>query len=92
MTTATQYKRESKQEATGNQICWESITQPGCYLSNQTGHLIRIPEDAVKIGNSPVLEIIGKEPMMVTHLSDDPFLAVSKARMMAADLDLFVNF
>ena len=30
--------------------------------------------------------------MIVSKLSDDPFVPVTKARMIAADLDLFVNF
>jgi hypothetical protein len=30
--------------------------------------------------------------MFVTKLSDNPYIAVSKARMLAADLDLPVNF
>lgn len=68
------------------------IDTPGAYLTNWSGHLIRIPEDGVKQGRSPVIEICGKEPMLLTRLSDDPFIGMTKARMLAADLDLPVNF
>jgi hypothetical protein len=71
---------------------FDEVNQPGTYLSNWTGHLIRLPEDGVKIGRSPVMEILGQEPMLVTKLSDDPFITKTKARMLAADLDLPVNF
>ena len=74
------------------QIPWERVSEPGAYLSNWTGHLIRVPELGLKAGFSPVIEILGKEPMIVTKLSDDPYLPISKARMIAADLDLSVNF
>ena len=74
------------------QIAFGDVNQPGAYLSNWTGHLVRIPEDAVKQGRSPVLEILGKEPMLLTKLSDDPFCSITKARMIAADYDLPVNF
>ena len=92
MTTATQYKRESQDERVGSQFRWEGLSDPGAYLSNWSGHLIRVPEDALKPGNSPVLEVIGREPMIVTKLSHDPFVTISKARMLAADLDCRVNF
>ena len=65
---------------------------PGTYYSNWSGHLLRIPEDALQPGRSPVIEIRGKEPMIVTRLSEDPFLCLTRARMIAVDLDLAVNF
>ena len=73
-------------------IPFEEISEPGTYLSNWTGHLIRIPEDGVKQGRSPVIEVLGKEPMLLTKLSGDPFIGMTKARMLAADMDLPVNF
>ena len=70
-----------------------SETAPmGTYYSNWSGHLIRVPEDALQPGRSPVVEIRSKEPMIVTRLSEDPFQCISKALMVAADLDLAVNF
>ena len=76
----------------GAQFRFENIEEPGTYVSNWTGHLVRVPEDALKSGRSPLIEIRGKEAMFVTKLSDDPYLTLSKARMLAADLDLDVNF
>lgn len=74
------------------QCAWDKIDLPGTYYSNWSGHLIRIPEEALKRGFSPLIQILGKEPMIVTKLSEDPYLPLSKARMIAADLDLGVNF
>lgn len=75
-----------------DQLIFGNLSEAGTYLCNGTGHLYRVPEDAVKIGRSPVIEILGKEPIVVTKLSDDPFLTINKARMIAANLDLGINF
>ncbi|MCH7685460.1 MAG: hypothetical protein IH899_02055 [Planctomycetes bacterium] len=48
--------------------------------------------DGVKSGHSPLIEILGNEPMVVTWLSDDPYVPLNKARFIAADLDLDVRF
>lgn len=92
MTATQRIKAESVVANIGATFRWEGLHEPGTYYSNQTGHLIRIPEMALKPGLSPVIEIVGKESMTVTKLSDDPYLCISKARMLAADLDLAVNF
>ncbi len=76
----------------GDQVPFEHIKEPGTYVSNWSGHLIRIPEDAVNPGRSPVLEILGKEDLHVTKVSENPFITVTKDRMIASDLDLEVNF
>lgn len=91
MTTAVKTK-EYEHRDIGTEFRFGMLSEPGCYVSNWTGHLVRVPEDALKPGRSPVLEILGKEPMIVTKISDDPFITITKARMIAADLDLTVNF
>jgi len=84
--------REMETKLFGSQIPFKSLNEPGTYLCNWSGHLLRVPEDAVQQGRSPVIEILGKETTYVTKLSDDPFIPVTKARMLAADLDHAVNF
>jgi hypothetical protein len=88
----TQTLKTEREVSSTFQVRWDCINEPRCYFSNWSGHLIRIPEFGLKPGFSPVIEIIGKEPMIVTRLSEDPYLQISKARMIAADLDLEVNF
>ncbi len=53
---------------------------------------VRIPEDAIKPGRSPVLAIKGSETLYVTKVCCDPYVSVTKARMVAADCDVPVNF
>ena len=85
-------KPRSESKFVGMEVPFEGINDPGTYFCNWSGHLLRVPDDAVKQGRSPVIEIIGKEPTYVTKLSDDPFIPITKARMLAADLDHAVNF
>ena len=92
MTPAAAKTKEYEHKNLGTEFRFGSLNEPGCYVSNWSGHLVRIPEDALKAGRSPVIEILGQEPMIVTKISDDPFLNITKARMIAADLDMVVNF
>ena len=84
--------KETESQFSGTQFPFAKLTEPGTYFCNWSGHLIRVPQDAVRQGRSPVIEILGTEPLYVTKLSDDAFIPVTKARMIAADLDHAVNF
>lgn len=92
MTTA-QYNTQYQQACnTGTCIPFEAIQEPGCYVCNWSGHLLRVPEDGVAPGRSPLISIVGGEPLFVTKLSDNPFLTLTKAKMIASNLDCAVNF
>ena len=76
----------------GTCVAFDSIQEPGCYICNWNGHLVRIPEDGVTPGRSPMISIIGAEPLYVTKISENPFVTVTKARLLASNFDLPVNF
>ena len=90
--TPSREREWSGTQAVGMQVPFEAINEPGCYVCNWSGHLLRIPEDAVKPGRSPVLALKGLETLYVTKLCNDPYVPVTKARMLAADCDVAVNF
>ncbi len=71
---------------------FERISQPGCFVFNRTGDLLRVPEEALLPGHSPTLGVVSKEPWLVTKIANDPYLPLGKARTIAADMDLYVNF
>jgi hypothetical protein len=73
-------------------IPFEQINEPGCYICNWSGHLLRVPDDGVAHGRSPLVNIIGNEPLFVTKLSTDPYIPVTKARLLASNYDVWVNF
>ncbi len=68
------------------------VNAAGTYYMWATGGLCRIPEEALKAGHSPTLEIVLQGDNRVTRLTHDPFTPLSKARLIAADADLDVNF
>jgi len=76
----------------GTQIPITAIAQPGCYLCNWSGHLLRVPEDGITPGRGPHWEIAGIEPLFVTLISTDPYIPLTKARMLAAECDLQMSF
>ncbi len=95
MATATAQMTNSSYQTTQgtfNQIPFQSINEPGCYICNWSGHLLRVPDDGVAPGRSPLVNIIGNEPLFVTKLSTDPYIPVTKARLLASNLDVWVNF
>ena len=71
---------------------FQRISQPGCFVLNNTGDLLRVPADALAEGRSPTLDIVSREPWHVTKIAEDPYIPLSKARALAADMDLPVNF
>ena len=76
----------------GTCVPFDSIQEPGSYICNWSGHLLRIPEDGVTLGRSPMINIVGCEPLFVTKISENPFVTATKARLLAANFDLPVNF
>ncbi len=93
MTTETTHREgEYNTVGSGARIQFEHLNEPGTYVCMWSGHMLRVPEDAIKPGHSPVLGITAREPLFVIKLSGDPYIPVSKARMIAADWDVAVNF
>lgn len=91
MTTRNDTSRTSTQNRL-TRVPFSDISEPGVYVNQQTGALFRVPEDAIAPGHSPLIEIVCNSSNMVTKLNDDPWLPISKARQLAADADLAVDF
>lgn len=76
----------------GTSFPFDSIQEPGAYICTWSGHLLRVPDDGVTPGRSPMINIVGTEPLFVTKISENPFVTVTKARLLASNYDLPVNF
>lgn len=57
-----------------------------------TGELARVPKEALAAGHSPVITFTSRRMRMVARISADPYVPLNKARPLAADADLPVNF
>jgi hypothetical protein len=76
----------------GVQIPFDSLTEPGCYICNWNGHLLRVPEDGIAANSRPQINLVSTEPLFVTKISDNPFIPLTQAKTTASNFDLFVNF
>ena len=90
MTTDTAQK--TSMSCPGTTIPFPKITEPGSYVCNWSGHLLRVPEDGVAPGRSPLINIVGSNPLFVTKICDDPYCTITKARLLASNFDVNVNF
>ena len=86
--TRTQQKHS---EVSYQIIPFETINEPGTYICNWSGHLLRVPEDAVTPGRSPLINMLGPDELFVTKICDNPFVPLTKARLMASNCDVAVN-
>ena len=71
---------------------FDAINEPGAYICNWNGHLMRVPEDAVAPGRSPKINLVGGGPLMVTKISDNPYVTLTKAKLLASNFDININF
>jgi hypothetical protein len=79
-------------KTTGQVIPFDCVNEPGAYICNWSGHLLRVPEDAVAPGRSPLINIVGPGDMFVTKISENPYIPLTKARLLASNCDVCVNF
>jgi len=74
------------------EMSWNEIQRAGCYLILGSGNLVRVPQDALAPGHSPLITITSIGETRVARLSDNPAEPISVLRSFAADNDYFVNF
>ncbi len=92
-TTTTQTTQQYQTEGESGQVIpFDQINEPGCYVCNWSGHLLRVPEDGVASGRSPLINMVGHDPLFVTKISEYPYIPLTKARMLASNWDVNVNF
>lgn len=72
-------------------VRFDEIEHPGVYVT-QRGEMFRVPPDGLAEGRSPLLIWESAEGNLVTKISDNAYIPISKARQLTADLDLPVNF
>lgn len=86
-TSSPEYRAHRLQE-----MSWNEIDRPGCYVLIDSGDLLRIPQDALAAGHSPLISVTSVEETRVAKLTDNPADPISTLRTIAADNDYFVHF
>lgn len=77
---------------TGVTLPFDTIRTPGAYVCNWSGHLMRIPERSLVPGDALRVNIVGREPLTVTKISDDPGVPLVEARAIATELGIHPGF
>jgi hypothetical protein len=75
----------------GVNVPLDSIRDAGTYVCQWSGQLLRVPASAVG-PNGAFFNIVGLTPLLVTKISHDPALPVTRARRAADDMSLKVCF
>lgn len=72
---------------------WNSVQEPGCYVCNETGQLLRVPSGAEGSKQNPKIEILGSEgSVAVTRLSADARLGIPELRTLAKSASVTAKF
>ncbi len=75
-----------------DEMAWNTMSRPGCYIIMGSGDLVRIPQEALATGHSPLITVTSTGETRVAKLSDNVAEPISTLRTIAADNDFFVNF
>ncbi len=70
----------------------DAITEPGAYVCQSTGHLVRVAPTQQPIKPTDAMCVVGVEPLYVAKISDDAFVTRTQARLIAAGMNLPVQF
>lgn len=80
------------QTCVGTTVPFSDLKQAGCYVFNLSGQLVRVPDEAAAPERAPGMDIIGSRPLLLTKISDNPFVPLTEARFIACNFDLHVTF
>ena len=76
-------------------LIWQplgDVTEPGAYVCRESGDLVRIAPTGAASDSSELIERQEAEPVYVVRIHPDPFVAISRARVLAANLDVEISF
>lgn len=74
------------------ELAVDNVKEDGAFVCNKSGHLLRVTEGKIYPSDRPTVCLVGKEPLTVTKISDNPYVGMIMARYIAANSDLDVNF
>ncbi len=88
----TEQPKKSGLSNTPARIDFNEINEPGTYVFERTGTLIRVGREALKAGHSPCLTMSNTEGVPCVRIWGDDTVPLDKARHIAANFGLPVEF
>ncbi len=81
--TSVAASHKAGRSRSGVRLPLDTVTMPGAYVCDWSGHLLRVPADSVAPGRPLTVNIVGGAPLTVTKISDDPAVPLARARGLA---------
>ncbi|MFQ5805689.1 MAG: hypothetical protein ACE5I3_04480 [Phycisphaerae bacterium] len=79
-------------ETVGVSLPLDALLEPGTYICNWSGHLLRVSDTDPDGNRFATLRHTVSEPWTVTRISADPHISRFKAKALAGSFGLSVNF
>lgn len=76
----------------GTRLTFDCITQPGCYVDDATGHLVRVSTDFEPAAFATWFTWQGESPAWWTCVSNDPNCSTDECRKNAANCGISYDF
>jgi hypothetical protein len=92
MAVQTQHKKIEAGSEASPWIPISQVNEPGTYVSRATGDLIRITKGGVAPDDEEAGGKAIERNIEVAIISRNPFIRITEARILAANLDVPVNF
>lgn len=71
---------------------WQEISRPGCYLFVDTGDLVRVPTEGLNHGAMPVISIVSRARRRLARISNNPIESLPALRAIASENGYYVCF
>ncbi len=68
------------------------IRRPGTYVCTWNGQLLRVPQESTPGGFVMPAHTEGGRTQPIIQISDDPYVGITKARFLASNLSIVVDF
>jgi len=89
---ASRERQTPEIQTPGLTVPLHALDEPGTYICNWNGHLLRIPEAELDASRFAAIRRADSQPWTVTRLSADPHISRFEARALANSLGLSTSF
>lgn len=91
-TTAAPMRKGRRDVHVGAVVPFDMLRSAGAYVCNWSGNLLRIPPRTTVPSEALGTSVVGRRPLTVTKISEDPGISLIEARRAAARLGIRVGF
>lgn len=90
--TTVDFAADRGPQSVGTAIRLAAVDEPGTYICNWSGHVLRVTEADVESNRFASVPHAAIEPHLVTRISPDPHISRLAAKTLASSFGLATNF